>query len=74
MKGLENKQPKVVSACVKALRSSLESFGPRVLTLKQIVKVLPKLLEDRDKTVRRDRDAGGGGLPVDQFCPQTSAC
>lgn len=27
-------------------------FGPKVISLKPIVKTLPKLLEDRDKTVR----------------------
>lgn len=29
-------------------------FGPKVVNLKQIVKQLPKLLEDRDKTVREE--------------------
>ena len=29
-------------------------FGPKVISLKPIVKVLPKLLEDRDKTVREE--------------------
>ncbi|XP_067937770.1 cytoskeleton-associated protein 5-like isoform X2 [Watersipora subatra] len=54
MKGFENKQPKVVSGCVQTLRAALESFGPKVITLKPLVKMLPKLLEDRDKTVREE--------------------
>ena len=29
-------------------------FGPKVISLKPIVKTLPKLLEDRDKTVREE--------------------
>lgn len=32
----------------------LRGFGPKVITLKPIVKVLTKLLEDRDKTVREE--------------------
>lgn len=57
MKGLENKSPKVVAACINALKESLHSFGPQVITLKPIIKVIPKLLEDRDKTVRDDTKA-----------------
>lgn len=57
MKGLENKSPKVVAACINALKESLHSYGPQVITLKPIIKVIPKLLEDRDKTVREDTKA-----------------
>ncbi|KFM68160.1 Cytoskeleton-associated protein 5, partial [Stegodyphus mimosarum] len=54
VKGLENKSPKVVSACIMALRESLHLFGSQVITVKPLVKVLPKLLEDRDKSVREE--------------------
>lgn len=52
IKGLENKSPKVVAACIIALRESLNLFGSQVIAIKPLVKVLPKLLEDRDKSVR----------------------
>ncbi|GIY80106.1 hypothetical protein CDAR_186242 [Caerostris darwini] len=54
IKGLENKSPKVVSACIVALRESLHSFGSQIILVKPLVKVLPKLLEDRDKSVREE--------------------
>ncbi|PRD24913.1 UNVERIFIED_CONTAM: Cytoskeleton-associated protein 5 [Trichonephila clavipes] len=54
IKGLENKSPKVVSACIIALRESLHSFGSQVILVKPLVRVLPKLLEDRDKSVREE--------------------
>lgn len=52
MKGLEAKTPKVVAACIQILRDALHDFGPKVITLKPVVKKLPTLLEDRDKSVR----------------------
>ncbi|XP_055925543.1 cytoskeleton-associated protein 5-like isoform X1 [Argiope bruennichi] len=54
IKGLENKSPKVVSNCIVALREALHLFGSQVISLKPLVKVLPKLLEDRDKSVREE--------------------
>ncbi|XP_041367175.1 cytoskeleton-associated protein 5-like isoform X2 [Gigantopelta aegis] len=50
--GLENKNPKVVTACVQTLTGALRVFGSKVIKIKPCVKVLPKLLEDRDKNVR----------------------
>ena len=52
IKGFENKQPKVVSACLKILRRALNEFGSKVILIKPIIKHISKLLEDRDKDVR----------------------
>lgn len=52
IKGLDNKQPKIVQGCVQCLRMALEAFGPKVVPLKPIIKMISKLLEDRDKGVR----------------------
>ncbi|XP_056463774.1 cytoskeleton-associated protein 5-A-like isoform X2 [Gadus chalcogrammus] len=52
IKGIDNKNPKTVLACVETLRKSLCEFGAKTVTLKPIVKVLPKLFESRDKAVR----------------------
>lgn len=54
IKGLTNKSPKVVSACVVALREALHLFGSKVVLVKPLAKELPKLLEDRDKGVREE--------------------
>ncbi|XP_064481485.1 cytoskeleton-associated protein 5-like isoform X2 [Ornithodoros turicata] len=53
-KGLENKNPKIVAASVSMLRQCLHLFGSRVITVKPLFKVIPKLLEDRDKGVREE--------------------
>ncbi|CAB1318242.1 unnamed protein product [Coregonus sp. 'balchen'] len=52
IKGLENKNPKIVVACVETIRRALCEFGSKTVTLKPIVKVLPKLFESREKAVR----------------------
>ncbi|CAL8379153.1 unnamed protein product [Arctogadus glacialis] len=52
IKGIDNKNPKTILACVETLRKSLCEFGAKTVTLKPIVKVLPKLFESRDKAVR----------------------
>ncbi|GAB6028698.1 hypothetical protein CHUAL_004522 [Chamberlinius hualienensis] len=52
MKGLTAKVPKIVVACIQCLRDALRDFGPKVITLKPIVKQLQPILEDRDKGVR----------------------
>ncbi|CAH1786978.1 unnamed protein product [Owenia fusiformis] len=54
IKGLENKNPKVVVGCIITLREALSGFGNKIITAKPIVKLLPKLLEDRDKNVREE--------------------
>ncbi|CAL8351661.1 unnamed protein product [Merluccius merluccius] len=52
IKGLDNKNPKIVQACVETVRKSLCEFGAKAVPVKPIVKVLPKLFESRDKAVR----------------------
>ena len=52
LKGLDNKQPKVVQACGEVLRRAMHDFGSKIVTIKPIIKFVPKLLEDRDKIVR----------------------
>lgn len=54
IKGLDNKSPKIVAGCVSLIRQSLQLFGSKVISLKPIVKVFSKLLEDRDKNVREE--------------------
>ncbi|CAF3551185.1 unnamed protein product, partial [Rotaria sp. Silwood2] len=52
IKGFENKQPKIVQACLELLRRGLSEFGSKVLPIKPFLKQVIPLLEDRDKTVR----------------------
>lgn len=52
IKGLDNKQPKIVQSCCETLRKGLNEFGSKVVLIKPIIKNIPKLLEDRDKSVR----------------------
>ncbi|XP_076879237.1 cytoskeleton-associated protein 5-A-like isoform X2 [Brachyhypopomus gauderio] len=52
LKGLDNKNPKIALACVEVLRRAVSEFGSKIITLKPIVKVLPKLFESREKAVR----------------------
>ncbi|XP_073397742.1 cytoskeleton-associated protein 5 isoform X2 [Dendrobates tinctorius] len=52
LKGLDNKNPKIVVACVETLRRALSEFGSKIMSLKPIIKLLPKLFESREKAVR----------------------
>ncbi|KAM9816605.1 cytoskeleton-associated protein 5 isoform 1-T2 [Syngnathus typhle] len=52
LKGLENKNPKIVVACIETLRKALSEFGSKIVTLKPVVKVLSKQFESREKAVR----------------------
>ncbi|UJR08232.1 hypothetical protein I4U23_012505 [Adineta vaga] len=52
VKGFENKQPKIVQACVELLRKGLAEFGSKVLPIKPFLKQMIPLLDDRDKSVR----------------------
>ncbi|XP_033117139.1 cytoskeleton-associated protein 5-like isoform X3 [Anneissia japonica] len=54
MKGLTNKQPKIVAASILVLRTAISNFGSKIITLKPIVKVMPKLFEHSDKNVREE--------------------
>ncbi|XP_065129691.2 cytoskeleton-associated protein 5 isoform X2 [Paramisgurnus dabryanus] len=52
IKGLDNKNPKIVVACIETLRKALCEFGSKIITLKPVVKILPKQFESREKAVR----------------------
>ncbi|KAM3609135.1 uncharacterized protein V6R79_010019 [Siganus canaliculatus] len=52
LKGLDNKNPKIVVTCIEALRKALSEFGSKIVTLKPVVKILPKQFESREKAVR----------------------
>ncbi|XP_028287106.1 cytoskeleton-associated protein 5 isoform X2 [Parambassis ranga] len=52
LKGFDNKNPKIVVACIETLRKALSEFGSKIVTLKPVVKVLPKQFESREKLVR----------------------
>ncbi|KFV14206.1 Cytoskeleton-associated protein 5 [Tauraco erythrolophus] len=52
LKGLDNKNPKIIVACTETLRKALSEFGSKIISLKPIIKVLPKLFESREKAVR----------------------
>ncbi|ETE68319.1 Cytoskeleton-associated protein 5, partial [Ophiophagus hannah] len=52
LKGLDNKNPKIIVACIETLRKALSEFGSKIIALKPIIKTLPKLFESREKAVR----------------------
>lgn len=54
IKGLENKQPKVVQACLEILKIAISQYGSKIMPIKPVIKSIPKLLGDRDKTVREE--------------------
>lgn len=54
MKGLSNKQPKIVAACISVLRRGIQEFGARVFNIKQLLKSIPGMFEHSDKTVRAE--------------------
>nr|XP_029730106.1 protein mini spindles-like isoform X4 [Aedes albopictus] len=57
LKGTEQKNPKIVAACVVSITQALREFGNKVISIKPIVKKLPTLLSDRDKAVRDESKA-----------------
>jgi cytoskeleton-associated protein 5 len=52
IKGFDQKNPKIVAACVSTVILALREFGAKVINVKPLVKKIPTLLSDRDKTVR----------------------
>ncbi|CAH8557444.1 unnamed protein product [Dicrocoelium dendriticum] len=54
LKGLGNKNPKLVAVCLQTLREILSLFGPKVISLKPLVKEFSRLFDDRDKNVRNE--------------------
>ncbi|XP_037087768.1 LOW QUALITY PROTEIN: protein mini spindles-like [Pollicipes pollicipes] len=54
VKGFSQKNPKVVAACIGALTLALQSFGHKILSLKPLIKLIPGLMEHKDKNVREE--------------------
>ncbi|CRK99142.1 CLUMA_CG012503, isoform A [Clunio marinus] len=52
IKGFDQKNPKIVATCVSTALLALREFGAKVVSVKPLVKKIPALLSDRDKTVR----------------------
>lgn len=52
LKGMEHKNPKIVTACVNACTVALREFGSKVFPVKPLVKKISVLFADRDKNVR----------------------
>lgn len=54
VKGFDQKNPKIVSACISTILLALREFGAKVINVKPLVKKIPTILSDRDKTVREE--------------------
>ncbi|KRF82972.1 protein mini spindles isoform X3 [Drosophila virilis] len=52
VKGMDHKNPKIVSACVATTTQAMREFGSKVIPVKPFIKKLAPLLADRDKAVR----------------------
>lgn len=52
VKGMEQKNPKIVSGCIGAVTQALKEFGAKVINVKPLVKKISPLFADRDKGVR----------------------
>ncbi|XP_054161485.1 protein mini spindles-like [Oppia nitens] len=63
IKGLDNKTPKIVAASVSLIRQCLNNYGVKVINIKAIVKIIPRLFDDRDKNIRDE----GKQLAVELF-------
>lgn len=57
IKGMEHKNPKIVSACTSCVTLALREFGSKVINVKPLIKKLATLMSDRDKTVRDEGKA-----------------
>ena len=54
LKGLTQKNPKVVSGCVNAMTECLHAFGAKVIKVSPLLKAVVPLLDHRDKAVREE--------------------
>ena len=54
IKGLTQKNPKVVAGCVTNLTSCLRNFGAKVIKVSPLLKAVVPLLDHRDKSVREE--------------------
>ena len=48
----ENKSPKIAVNCILYATEALKQFGPKIIKIAPIIKLLPILLEHKDKNVR----------------------
>lgn len=63
MKGMDHKNPKIIASCTSTVTLALKEFGIKVVSVKPLIKKIPVLLTDRDKTVRDE----GKQLTVEIF-------
>ena len=63
IKGLAQKNPKVVSGCISNITSCLHAFGAKVIKVSPLLKAVIPLLDHRDKTVREE----GKGLIIEAY-------
>ena len=54
IKGLAQKNPKVVAGCVTNLTNCLRAFGAKVIKVSPLLKAVVPLLDHRDKVVREE--------------------
>ncbi|KAJ8966867.1 hypothetical protein NQ314_003261 [Rhamnusium bicolor] len=52
IKGMEQKNPKIVTACINACTTALREFGSKIISIKPLLKKISVLFADRDKGVR----------------------
>lgn len=52
IKGMEQKNPKIVTACINACTVALKEFGSKIISVKPLLKKISTLFSDRDKGVR----------------------
>lgn len=52
IKGMDQKNPKIVAACINACTTALREFGSKIISVKPLVKKITLLFADRDKAVR----------------------
>ena len=63
IKGLAQKNPKIVAGCLNTLTLCLRAFGAKVIKVSPLLKATMPLLDHRDKTVRDE----GKGLIVESY-------
>ena len=54
LKGLSQKNPKVVAGCVNNITACLHAFGAKVIKVSPLLKAIVPQLDHRDKTVREE--------------------
>lgn len=52
IKGMDQKNPKIVAACISATTAALKEFGSKIINAKPLIKKIPTLFAERDKGIR----------------------